>query len=86
MTARDQDAEATMKMPKPVVPEIPRDLENVDPEKTIAREDWESTAIRRVSPHVKAVDKDLERDAARYGWETESLRRLSKEVRREEEV
>jgi len=83
MTVHDQDSDATVKLPKPVMPEVPDSLENVDPEQTIARDDWESTAIRRVTPHVKAVDGELNRDG-RYGWETESLKRLSKEVRRED--
>jgi hypothetical protein len=86
MTAHDQDSEATVKLPKPVVPEVTDSLENVDPEQTIARDDWESTAIRRVTPHVKAVDGELngEGSGSRYGWETESLKRLSREVRRED--
>ena len=73
-------------MPKGT-PNVPERLEDVDPEQTLAREDWESTAIRRVTPHVKAVDGDLDggqSSGSRYGWETESLKRLSREVRRED--
>ena len=42
------------------------------------REDWESTVIRRVAPHVAAVqDEVADDDAERFGWESEGLRRLS---------
>jgi hypothetical protein len=82
MTTRDDDTEATVKMPQPLMPKVPESIEDVDPEQTLARDDWESTAIRRVTPHVKAVDADLHGES--YGWETESLRRLSREVRRED--
>jgi hypothetical protein len=89
MTTRDQDLDATVKMPQPVaIPKVPEGLENADPEHTLVRDvqdDWESTAIRRVLPHVKAVDSELkDSDDARYGWETESLKRLVKEARRDE--
>jgi hypothetical protein len=45
------------------------------------REDWESTAIRRVAPHVAAVQGEVAAaDEERFGWESEALRRLSREV------
>ena len=86
MTTHDQDSDATVKLPRPLLPEVDDEVENVDPEQTLVRDDWESTAIRRVTPHVKAVDGELssEGNESRYGWETESLKRLSKEGRRED--
>jgi hypothetical protein len=47
------------------------------------REDWESTVIRRVAPHVAAVQDAVADDEAgeeRFGWESEGLRRLSRVV------
>jgi hypothetical protein len=37
---RDKDPDATVKMPQPI-PRLDRELEEVDPEKTLVREDWE---------------------------------------------
>jgi hypothetical protein len=36
---RDTDQDATLKMPLP--PQLDSDLEDVDPEKTLVREEWE---------------------------------------------
>lgn len=89
---QDFDSEATMVLPKPVSPSktfpefgIPQDIEPFDPEKTLVREDWESTAIRRVARHVAAVQSSIAEDAAsegRFGWESEGLRRLALELQR----
>jgi hypothetical protein len=81
---RDPDSEATIEMPSPLTP-VPDDLEDFDPEKTLVREDWESTVIRRVAPHVAALHDDAGESGdadgvERYGWESEGLRRLSQEV------
>lgn len=89
MTAeRDHDADATVKMPR-VDPEsgqeVNEDPQDFDPESTLVREDWESTVIRRVAPHVAAVESELAEDPeaeARYGWESEGLKRLADEVRK----
>ena len=56
---RDQDPEATVKMPRPTPP-VAEELEDVDPEQTLVREDWESTVIRRVAPHIAEVQSDIE--------------------------
>jgi hypothetical protein len=49
MTAeRDQDSEPTVKIPRPM-PQLDRDLEDVDPEKTLVREDWDKLAPHRAS-------------------------------------
>jgi hypothetical protein len=85
-TERDFDPDATLEMPRPVQIDTDPELEDVDPEKTLVREDWESTVIRRVAPHVAAVQSSVAEDSAaegRFGWETEGLRRLSREVTRE---
>jgi hypothetical protein len=37
---RDKDPDATVKMPLPI-PRLDNELEDVDPEKTLVREDWE---------------------------------------------
>jgi hypothetical protein len=37
---RDKDPDATVKMPLPI-PCLDSDLEDIDPEKTLVREDWE---------------------------------------------
>ena len=65
-----------------------KDEENFDPEQTLVREDWESVVIRRVKPHVEAVqdaaaDGD---DDERFGWESEGLRRLSREVQNRSDI
>lgn len=85
-TEREFDPDATLEMPGPVQIDTDPELEDVDPEKTLVREDWESTVIRRVAPHVAAVQSAVAEDSAaegRFGWETEGLRRLSREVARE---
>jgi hypothetical protein len=61
------------------------DIEDIDPEKTLVREDWESTVIRRVAPRVAALHDDASESSdpegiERFGWESEGLRRLSQEV------
>ena len=80
---RDPDSEKTLEMPRPLIP-VEDDLEDIDPEETLVREDWESTVIRRVAPHVARIHHDAESGDAdgieRYGWESEGLRRLSQEV------
>lgn len=88
MTAeRDHDADATVKMPR-VNPETGlevHDSEDFDPESTLVRDDWESTVIRRVAPHVAAVQSELADDPQaeeRFGWESEGLKRLAHEVRK----
>ena len=83
-TERDDDPDATLEMPRPV--QVDPELEEEDPEKTLVRDDWESAVIRRVAPHVAAVQSAVAEDAgaeARFGWETDSLRRLSREMTRE---
>ena len=84
MTEREHDTDATLKMPQ-VVPKVDESMEEVDPEATLAREDWESTVIRRVAPHVAAVQSAMAEDPAaesRYGWESQGLRRLAHEVQK----
>lgn len=81
---REYDPEATVEMPRPV--QIDAELEDEDPEKTLVREDWESTVIRRVAPRVAAVQSSVGEDASlesRFGWETETVRLLSRVVARE---
>ena len=88
-TERDTDSEPTVEIQRPVVPQPAMEIEDVnqefdkdfDPERTLVREDWESTAIRRVAPHVAAVQDEVAADdEERFGWESEALRRLSREV------
>jgi len=82
---RDTAADATVEMPKPLLEEICEDLEEIDPDKTLVRENWESVVIRRVAPHVAAVQSEIAEDSAaesRYGWESEGLRRLAEGMRR----
>ena len=81
---REYDPEATLEMPRPV--QIDPELEDADPEKTLVREDWESTVIRRVAPRVAAVQSQVAENAAieaTFGWETQTLRLLSRVVARE---
>lgn len=82
-TERDPDNEPTVEIirpvPSPTVTEIEDVDQDFDPERTLVREDWESTAIRRVAPHVAAVQDEVD-DEERFGWESEALRRLSKVV------
>jgi hypothetical protein len=84
-TERDPDTEPTVEIERPRAPAPAAEIEDVDqnfdPEKTLVREDWESIAIRRVAPHVAAVQDEVaadEQDA--FGWESEALRRLSRVV------
>jgi hypothetical protein len=83
-TERDQDPEATVQMPRPTLPvaeePVAEELEDVDPEQTLVREDWESTVIRRVAPHIAEVQSDIEAGDESFGWESEGLRRLSREL------
>jgi hypothetical protein len=83
---REYDPDATVEMPRPVQIDTDLDEEEVDPEQTLVREDWETTVIRRVAPHLAAVQSSVAEDSAaedRFGWETEGLRRLSREMARE---
>jgi hypothetical protein len=83
-TERDYDPDATLEMP--ALGRLDTDLEEVDPEKTLVREDWETTVIRRIAPHVAAVQSAVAEDPhaeARFGWETAGLRRLSREMARD---
>ncbi len=91
-TERDSDSEPTVEIIRPVpspatqVEDVDQDFDpqfdpQFDPEQTLVREDWESTAIRRVAPHVAAVqDAAADEDEERFGWESEALRRLAKGV------
>ena len=84
-TQRDPDTEPTVEIERPKLPTPVAEIEDVDqdfdPERTLVREDWESTAIRRVAPHVAAVQDEVnDADEERFGWESEALRRLSKVV------
>lgn len=84
---RDQDTEATVKMP--VIPHDPEEDEAFDPEKTIVREDWETAVLRRVAPRVAAVRNAVAEDPhgeRQFGWESAGLRRLSREVLGGEEM
>ena len=66
-TERDTDSEPTVEIQRPAVPQPAVEIEDVDqefdkefdPERTLVREDWESTAIRRVAPHVAAVQDEV---------------------------
>ena len=80
---RDQDPEATVQMPRPTPP-VAEELEDVDQEQTLVREDWESTVIRRVAPHIAEVQSDIEAGEESFGWESEGLRRLSRELQSKE--
>ena len=83
---REFDPDATVEMPRPTQIDTDLDEEEIDPEQTLVREDWETTVIRRVAPHLAAVQSSVAEDSsseARFGWETEGLRRLSREMSRE---
>jgi hypothetical protein len=83
---REFDPDATVEMPRPVQIDSDLDEQEIDPEQTVVREDWETTVIRRVAPHLAAVQSAVAEDStaeARFGWETEGLRRLSREMARE---
>jgi hypothetical protein len=43
-TSHDSDPDATVRMPRPVPPKD-ADLEQIDPDSTLIREDWGSAAI-----------------------------------------
>jgi hypothetical protein len=84
---REKDSDATVRMPRPApIEEIESEqIEPFDPEQTIAREDWESTVIRRVAPRIAAVQSQAAQDPQgeeRFGWESGALRRLSRELTR----
>jgi hypothetical protein len=88
-TERDSDTEPTVEIQRPAVPQPVLEIEDVgqdfdkdfDPERTLVREDWESTAIRRVAPHIEAVQDEVAADDEEpFGWESEALRRLSRVV------
>jgi diaminopimelate decarboxylase len=84
-TEREFDPDATVEMPRPVQIDADLEEEEVDPEKTLVRDDWETAVIRRIAPHVAAVQSAVAEDSgaeARFGWETEGLRRLSREMAR----
>ncbi len=79
------DDDATVKMPKLPNSDAGTPNEEFDPEATLVREDWESTVIRRIAPHVAAVQSAVGEEAYaenRFGWETEGLRRLAFEVQK----
>lgn len=44
-TDHDSDPDATVRMPRPVPKKDEADLEDVDPDSTLIREDWGSTTI-----------------------------------------
>jgi hypothetical protein len=81
-TERDPDTEPTVEIQRPQpAAEIEDVDQDFDPEQTLVREDWESTAIRRVAPHVAAVQEEVAAaEADAFGWESEALRRLSRVV------
>ncbi|MFL6550114.1 MAG: hypothetical protein ACJ8OJ_15580 [Povalibacter sp.] len=79
-----EEDDATVKMPKLPGTESNTE-EEFDPDSTLVREDWESTVIRRIAPHVAAVQSQVGENAGdenRFGWETECLRRLAHEVQK----
>lgn len=78
-----RDPEETVEMPRPL-PQVNEEIEDIDPEQTLVREDWESTVIRRIAPRVAAVQSVVEEAQGDepFGWESEGLRRLSQEVQR----
>ena len=85
-TERDPDSEPTVEIQRPVPPKSGGDEdENFDPEKTLVREDWESVVLRRVAPHVEAVQEAVADDET-FGWESEGLRRLSREVQSRSDI
>lgn len=92
-TERDPDSEPTVEIQRPVPPKSDKDADEnfdsgFDPEQTLVREDWETVVIRRVAPHVEAVQEAVADDdaAERFGWESEGLRRLSREVQNRSDV
>ena len=84
---RDPDSEPTVEIQRPVPPKSDgQDDDNFDPERTLVREDWESVVIRRVKPHIEAVQEAVEEGEECFGWESEGLRRLSREVQNRSDV
>jgi hypothetical protein len=43
---RNSDSDATVKMPQ-LIPKVDDDLQDFDPEKTLVREDWETSTLVR---------------------------------------
>lgn len=84
MTAeRETDADATVKLPQVEGEAI--DIEELDPDATLVRDDWEATVIRRVAPHVAAVQSQVAEHSSgesRFGWESAVLRRLAHELQK----
>jgi hypothetical protein len=81
---REFDPDATVEVLRPTQTDL--EPEDIDPEQTLVREDWETTVIRRIAPHVAAVQSAVAEESSaedRFGWETEGLRRLSREMARE---
>ncbi len=81
---QDPAYDETVQMPRPHLDDEDAQEEEIDPEKTIVRENWEEAVIRRVASHVTAVQSAVSDDFAEghFGWESEGLRRLAQEVRR----
>ena len=84
-TEHDPDTEPTVEIERPNLPAPAAEVgdvdQNFDPEKTLVRDDWESTAIRRVAPHVAAVQDEVAADGEEpFGWESGAVRRLSRVV------
>jgi hypothetical protein len=84
-TEHDPDTEPTVEIERPSLPAPAAESEDVDqnfdPEKTLVRDDWESTAIRRVAPHVAAIQDEVAADGEEpFGWESQAVRRLSRVV------
>jgi hypothetical protein len=79
----DQDSDPTVKMPRPTPP-VAEELEDIDPDETLVREDWESTVIRRMAPRIAEIHSDVGFNEESFGWESEGLRRLSREVSQRE--
>lgn len=83
------DSDATVKMPRPIPEDdaatVDVEEQEFDPERTLVRDDWESTVIRRVAPHVVAVQSQVAEDSgfdSRFGWESEGIRRLAHELQK----
>lgn len=71
-TDHDSDPDATVRMPRPAPSKD--DLEQIDPDSTLIREDWGSTTI---SPPPATTVTPPKAGAAetQAGWETATLRR-----------
>ncbi len=83
------DDDATVKIRRPAISPTPpaKEEEDFDPESTLVRDDddWESTVIRRVAPHIAAVQSEVAEDPVgedRFGWESVGLKRLAHEVQK----